>query len=155
MINSSLTGLGKVVVALNSGSAAKHIPYRDSKLTRLLQNSLGCVRVSVCVGANGSIRRCYFSVTLILICNETGCSALTIFVYFPFHDDFTLLCFCLCCIFSLYRNSLDIRRRYLSIFSHRSGNSFTTLLATVNPGAAHFEETVNTLQVKTAVTNQT
>jgi hypothetical protein len=31
-----------------------------------------------------------------------------------------------------------------------SGNSFTTLLATVNPGAAHFEETVNTLQVNTA-----
>jgi hypothetical protein len=37
MINSSLTGLGKVVVALNSGSATQHIPYRESKLTRLLQ----------------------------------------------------------------------------------------------------------------------
>lgn len=38
-INSSLFVLGKVVNALNDGSA--RIPYRDSKLTRLLQDSLG------------------------------------------------------------------------------------------------------------------
>eukprot|EP00933_Yihiella_yeosuensis_P028209 TRINITY_DN22027_c1_g3_i1.p1 TRINITY_DN22027_c1_g3~~TRINITY_DN22027_c1_g3_i1.p1 ORF type:complete len:1053 (-),score=199.25 TRINITY_DN22027_c1_g3_i1:289-3447(-) len=40
MINSSLSALGKVVLALASGSN-RHIPYRDSKLTRILQNSLG------------------------------------------------------------------------------------------------------------------
>ena len=44
-INLSLTCLGKVVVALQqadtSEGAQNHIPYRDSKLTRLLQNSLG------------------------------------------------------------------------------------------------------------------
>ncbi|XP_039268613.2 kinesin-like protein KIF22 [Styela clava] len=39
-INSSLHVLGKVVDALNAGTSAR-IPYRDSKLTRLLQDSLG------------------------------------------------------------------------------------------------------------------
>lgn len=39
-INSGLLALGNVIVALSSDEAAqgrKHIPYRDSKLTRLLQ----------------------------------------------------------------------------------------------------------------------
>jgi hypothetical protein len=41
-INLSLMALGNVINALSEGSAGKkHIPYRDSKLTRLLQNSLG------------------------------------------------------------------------------------------------------------------
>lgn len=64
-INSSLTALGKVV--LRFGTKAPHIPYRDSKLTRILQNSLG-------------------------------------------------------------------------------GNSWTTLLATMNPSPAHYDECVETLQ---------
>uniref|UniRef100_A0A0G4G082 Kinesin-like protein n=1 Tax=Chromera velia CCMP2878 TaxID=1169474 RepID=A0A0G4G082_9ALVE len=53
VINSSLSALGKVVLALSlsnrenaknanqKGEGTHHIPYRDSKLTRLLQNSLG------------------------------------------------------------------------------------------------------------------
>lgn len=42
-INSSLTALGKVVMALDSSHDVVHghVPYRDSKLTRVLQNSLG------------------------------------------------------------------------------------------------------------------
>ncbi|KAG7396483.1 hypothetical protein PHYBOEH_002190 [Phytophthora boehmeriae] len=40
-INKSLSALGSVMNALTSGHANAHIPYRDSKLTRLLQDSLG------------------------------------------------------------------------------------------------------------------
>lgn len=39
-INKSLTCLGKVINSLTDGKS-QHIPYRDSKLTRVLQDSLG------------------------------------------------------------------------------------------------------------------
>lgn len=39
-INKSLSALGKVIHALGTGNST-HVPYRDSKLTRLLQDSLG------------------------------------------------------------------------------------------------------------------
>jgi len=42
MINQSLSALGKVISCLTGPSGPqKHIPYRDSKLTRILQDSLG------------------------------------------------------------------------------------------------------------------
>ncbi|TMW57351.1 hypothetical protein Poli38472_003276 [Pythium oligandrum] len=40
-INSSLSAVGKVVMSLDPESGYNYIPYRDSKLTRLLQNSIG------------------------------------------------------------------------------------------------------------------
>lgn len=40
-INKSISALGNVVSALSNGNGKKFIPYRDSKLTRLLTDQLG------------------------------------------------------------------------------------------------------------------
>jgi hypothetical protein len=40
-INQSLSALGNVIAALTDQKARPHIPYRDSKLTRILEDSLG------------------------------------------------------------------------------------------------------------------
>lgn len=40
-INQSLSALGNVIAALTDKKGRKHIPYRDSKLTRILEDSLG------------------------------------------------------------------------------------------------------------------
>ena len=51
-INLSLTALGNVISSLCEGGG-KHIPYRDSKLTRLLQDSLGGNTKTVMMAAVG------------------------------------------------------------------------------------------------------
>jgi len=40
-INTSLSALGKVIMSLDPSAEKSHVPFRDSKLTRILQNSLG------------------------------------------------------------------------------------------------------------------
>jgi len=40
-INRSLASLGNVISALTDAKQRTHIPYRDSKLTRMLEDSLG------------------------------------------------------------------------------------------------------------------
>ena len=40
-INQSLSALGNVIAALTQKTGRTHIPYRDSKLTRILEDSLG------------------------------------------------------------------------------------------------------------------
>eukprot|EP00608_Synchroma_pusillum_P000294 CAMPEP_0198443994 /NCGR_PEP_ID=MMETSP1452-20131203/70379_1 /TAXON_ID=1181717 /ORGANISM="Synchroma pusillum, Strain CCMP3072" /LENGTH=518 /DNA_ID=CAMNT_0044164645 /DNA_START=66 /DNA_END=1620 /DNA_ORIENTATION=- len=58
-INQSLSALGTVINALTSGGSRTHVPYRDSKLTRLLQDSLGGNSFTViiaCVGPGASDR---------------------------------------------------------------------------------------------------
>ena len=49
-INLSLSALGNVIKALVDGKSA-HVPYRDSKLTRLLQDSLGGNTKTVMIAA--------------------------------------------------------------------------------------------------------
>jgi kinesin family protein 3/17 len=51
-INLSLSALGNVISALVDGKS-KHIPYRDSKLTRLLQDSLGGNTKTVMIANTG------------------------------------------------------------------------------------------------------
>lgn len=40
-INAGLASLGKVISQLSSRQSGSHVSYRDSRLTRLLQDSLG------------------------------------------------------------------------------------------------------------------
>ena len=40
-INKGLLSLGNVIAALTEEGKKMHVPYRDSKLTRILQDSLG------------------------------------------------------------------------------------------------------------------
>ncbi|KAL6309249.1 P-loop containing nucleoside triphosphate hydrolase protein [Sparassis latifolia] len=61
MINQSLLTLGRVINALVDRSA--HVPYRESKLTRLLQDSLGG-HTKTCIIATISPARCNMEETL-------------------------------------------------------------------------------------------
>lgn len=61
MINQSLLTLGRVINALVERSP--HIPYRESKLTRLLQDSLGG-RTKTCIIAAVSPAKCNLEETL-------------------------------------------------------------------------------------------
>ena len=57
-INLSLSSLGKVISALAQGKKSQHIPYRDSKITRLLQDSLGGNTKTTLIAAVNSMQDC-------------------------------------------------------------------------------------------------
>jgi hypothetical protein len=50
-INQSLSALGNVIAALTETRGRQHIPYRDSKLTRILEDSLGGNCKTTMIGA--------------------------------------------------------------------------------------------------------
>ncbi|GAX79497.1 hypothetical protein CEUSTIGMA_g6938.t1 [Chlamydomonas eustigma] len=52
-INASLSALGNVIAALTARGERSHVPYRDSKLTRILEDSLGgnCRTTMICTVA--------------------------------------------------------------------------------------------------------
>lgn len=58
-INLSLTALGNVINSLVDGKKGGHIPYRDSKLTRLLQDSLGGNTKTLMIGSLLSIQQAF------------------------------------------------------------------------------------------------
>lgn len=62
-INRSLSCLGNVIVALTGESQRQHVPYRDSKLTRVLQQSLGGNAKTALI-ATCSLAKSCFSETL-------------------------------------------------------------------------------------------
>ena len=57
-INLSLSALGKVISQLSQGKKKDHIPYRDSKLTRMLQDSLGGSTRTTLIAAVNSREDC-------------------------------------------------------------------------------------------------
>lgn len=57
-INLSLSALGNVISALVDGRSS-HVPYRDSKLTRLLRDSLGGNAKTIMVATLGPASCCY------------------------------------------------------------------------------------------------
>nr|CCA16720.1 kinesinlike protein putative [Albugo laibachii Nc14] len=58
-INSSLSAVGKVVMSLDPESGYNYIPYRDSKLTRLLQNSIGGNSITMLIATIHPMREHY------------------------------------------------------------------------------------------------
>ena len=69
-INTSLAALGNCISALSAASAGKatHIPFRDSRLTRLLQDSLGGnakTSLVITIGIPSPLR---------LVADATGCT---------------------------------------------------------------------------------
>lgn len=73
-INTSLSALGNVIASL-ADPLCPHIPYRDSKLTRLLQDSLGGTASTAMIAAIGPAAVNY-NETLSTLLFATRCMAI-------------------------------------------------------------------------------
>ena len=82
-INKGLLALGNVISALSDElrKSNAHVPYRDSKLTRLLQGKK------------------MHSILCVTVCRKTIFSFVLRFFFFAFFFCIFVFCFCLYCIF--------------------------------------------------------
>lgn len=145
-INKGLLALGNVISALSDEQRKSnaHVPYRDSKLTRLLQ---------------GNVNMGY-SIDYLF----------PIFILYPtVHPSICYMCFSLCwellsnihpihpshypsCpftqpIFSFILSSIQHLSHYPYLLSDSlGGNSNTVMIACVSPADSNYEETLNTLR---------
>lgn len=95
MINGSLSALGNVINALADPKKKKgHIPFRSSKLTRLLQESLGGNTVTSMIAAVSPADR-NFDETLNTL-------QVFLFLFFHFLFIFFVLFFCFILFFDIY-----------------------------------------------------
>ncbi len=123
-INLSLSALGNVIKALVSGKA-KHVPFRDSKLTRLLQDSLGA-----------SLRASTVSLhTFAMMVVDLRCVLEPVYVAGCIQNGTTLLS-------SPFSRFLCMPSRFLL----SGGNTKTMMIANFGPAASNIEETVSTLR---------
>ena len=74
-INTSLSMFSLVVKSLTE--KARHIPYNNSKLTRILKDRCvrvcACVRVCVCVCVRACVRACVCVCACVRVCNHDAC----------------------------------------------------------------------------------
>ena len=116
-INKGLLALGNVINALSENKA--HVPYRDSKLTRMLQAShLAAIMHAAGICPRARSLCCQFlAVSWVTFLGDLSCSG----------------CFLL-------------RTPVLSLQDSLGGNSRTVMVACVSPADVNFEETLNTLR---------
>jgi hypothetical protein len=124
-INRSLLTLGSIINKLsrNSGkgghASPSHIPYRDSKLTRLLQSSLnGRARIAVIANVSPSGGNIEESLATLQFAKRCALIATAAPVNEPLDDDETLL--------RRYRREIDSLRRQLSALKLMSAEATTT-----------------------------
>jgi len=131
--------LGNVISALGDKSKkALHVPYRDSKLTRLLQDSLGGKRRNCSHPPSDLLAKGEQQNKMILNCFEVKLCFLDVFTAGPWIDVFFVL------LRLIKRSNHESLKK--AIFHTSAGNSKTVMIACVSPSDRDFMETLNTLK---------